>query len=530
MLGEAALTAADAQRYCAAYEHAIHAIGQASAGRGIYEGPGISIKLSALHPRYSARAARARDGRALSAPARARDAGASATTSASTSMPRKPTGSSSRSTCSSASASSPRSTAGTASASSCRPTRSAAPLVLDYLIDLARRSRPPADGAAGQGRLLGQRDQARAGRRPGRTTRSSRARSTPTSPTSPARASCWPRRTRSTRSSRPTTRTRWPPSTTLAGADCAPRPATSSSACTAWASRCTTRSSAAADGKLDRPCRIYAPVGTHETLLAYLVRRLLENGANTSFVNRIADPDVADRRAGRRPGRDGAQVAGERTRRRAASGDRAAARAVRPRAAQLERPRPVERGRPRGARPHACSDGATTRMARRAAGRWATPRPVAPRSRCAIRPTSATWSARCVEATRRRRRRRARTPPSAQRRPGQRCRRPSAPRLLERAADAPEQRMPALIGLPIREAGKTAANAIGEVREAVDFLRYYAAQARARLRQRHRTGALGPGASASARGTSRSRSSPARSPRRSPPATPCSPSRPSRRR
>src|SRR6202011_2039599 len=45
--------------------------------------------------------------------------------------------------------------------------------------------------------------------------------------------------------------------------------------------------------KLNRPCRIYAPVGTHETLLAYLVRRLLENGANTSFVNRIADPAVA---------------------------------------------------------------------------------------------------------------------------------------------------------------------------------------------------------------------------------------------
>ena len=44
--------------------------------------------------------------------------------------------------------------------------------------------------------------------------------------------------------------------------------------------------------KLNRPCRIYAPVGTHETLLAYLVRRLLENGANSSFVNRIADPAV----------------------------------------------------------------------------------------------------------------------------------------------------------------------------------------------------------------------------------------------
>jgi RHH-type proline utilization regulon transcriptional repressor/proline dehydrogenase/delta 1-pyrroline-5-carboxylate dehydrogenase len=41
--------------------------------------------------------------------------------------------------------------------------------------------------------------------------------------------------------------------------------------------------------KMDRPCRVYAPVGSHEELLAYLVRRLLENGANTSFVNRIVD-------------------------------------------------------------------------------------------------------------------------------------------------------------------------------------------------------------------------------------------------
>ena len=52
-------------------------------------------------------------------------------------------------------------------------------------------------------------------------------------------------------------------------------------------------------GHLDRPCRIYAPVGSHETLLAYLVRRLLENGANTSFVNRIVDPARTDRRPDR---------------------------------------------------------------------------------------------------------------------------------------------------------------------------------------------------------------------------------------
>ncbi len=44
--------------------------------------------------------------------------------------------------------------------------------------------------------------------------------------------------------------------------------------------------------KLDRPCRVYAPVGSHEDLLPYLVRRLLENGANTSFVNRIVDESI----------------------------------------------------------------------------------------------------------------------------------------------------------------------------------------------------------------------------------------------
>src|SRR5690606_10232937 len=40
------------------------------------------------------------------------------------------------------------------------------------------------------------------------------------------------------------------------------------------------------------PCRIYAPVGEHADLLAYLVRRLLENGANSSFVNNIIDETI----------------------------------------------------------------------------------------------------------------------------------------------------------------------------------------------------------------------------------------------
>ncbi|HEX4848576.1 MAG TPA: bifunctional proline dehydrogenase/L-glutamate gamma-semialdehyde dehydrogenase PutA, partial [Novosphingobium sp.] len=52
---------------------------------------------------------------------------------------------------------------------------------------------------------------------------------------------------------------------------------------------------------------------------------------------------------------------------------------------------------------------------------------------------------------------------------------------LERAADLMEARMPALLGLIVREAGKSLPNAIAEVREAVDFLRYYAAEARRTL-------------------------------------------------
>jgi len=49
---------------------------------------------------------------------------------------------------------------------------------------------------------------------------------------------------------------------------------------------------AAQEGSSRTPVRIYAPVGGHKELLAYLVRRLLENGANSSFVNRMADAEV----------------------------------------------------------------------------------------------------------------------------------------------------------------------------------------------------------------------------------------------
>jgi RHH-type proline utilization regulon transcriptional repressor/proline dehydrogenase/delta 1-pyrroline-5-carboxylate dehydrogenase len=92
---------------------------------------------------------------------------------------------------------------------------------------------------------------------------------------------------------------------------------------------------------------------------------------------------------------------------------------------------------------------------------------------------------------------------------------PIAPRCLERAADLMQARIETLLGLIMREAGKSLQNAIAEVREAIDFLRYYAEQARARSAPRTRRSAP---SSASARGTSRWRSSPARSRRRWSPA------------
>ena len=54
MLGEGARTAADAERYFHSYAHAIDAIGRSSNATSLPERPGISVKLSALHPRYEA--------------------------------------------------------------------------------------------------------------------------------------------------------------------------------------------------------------------------------------------------------------------------------------------------------------------------------------------------------------------------------------------------------------------------------------------------------------------------------------------
>ena len=126
MLGEAALTAGDAERYFAAYEQAIDAIGRASASRGCIGGPGISVKLSALHPRY----ARAQVGPGDVRAGPAADAtGAAGPTPRHRAEHRRRRIRSARSVAGAAAAAVLRAAArrvGTASASSSRPTRSAA--------------------------------------------------------------------------------------------------------------------------------------------------------------------------------------------------------------------------------------------------------------------------------------------------------------------------------------------------------------------------------------------------------------------
>jgi RHH-type proline utilization regulon transcriptional repressor/proline dehydrogenase/delta 1-pyrroline-5-carboxylate dehydrogenase len=97
MLGEAARTSKDAERYFGAYKTAIQRIGEAASGRGPVAGPGISVKLSALHPRYElAQKKRVMD--ELLPRLEAWRWHRPGTLSASTSTPRRPTGSISRST------------------------------------------------------------------------------------------------------------------------------------------------------------------------------------------------------------------------------------------------------------------------------------------------------------------------------------------------------------------------------------------------------------------------------------------------
>jgi RHH-type proline utilization regulon transcriptional repressor/proline dehydrogenase/delta 1-pyrroline-5-carboxylate dehydrogenase len=186
-------------------------------------------------------------------------------------------------------------------------------------------------------------------------------------------------------------------------------------------------------------CRVYAPVGGHRDLLAYLVRRLLENGANSSFVHQVGDPEVPLERL-------------------VADPLDALPRPYAPHP-RIPRPRDLIPDR-RNSRGVDLSDGAVldrfvTRIAddRRRAVDTITAATAAELD-AAVRGAAAAW--RDWDAV-----------PADER-----------ARCLERSADALEARMDELISLCVREAGKTLPDAVAEVREAVDFCRYYAARGR----------------------------------------------------
>ena len=260
--------------------------------------------------------------------------------------------------------------------------------------------------------------------------------------------------------------------------------------------------------------RVYAPVGEHKDLLAYLVRRLLENGANTSFVNRFMDEEVPVADIVRDP-ITRARAAGDLRASAAADPRRAVCRTGAIPAASISAIRARSRrcARARCARRSVRRAATSSSMAAAGAGQ---PQPItnpADRREIGRRLRAMRSPAESRAASMRQPRR---SPPGM--RSAARCARTAwrGPRtLLEKArADFHE--------LLVREAGKTLPDAIAEVREAVDFCRYYALRARERSSSPPRGSRVPPAnrtncrcmaaacSPASVRGISRWRFSPAR--------------------
>ncbi len=222
--------------------------------------------------------------------------------------------------------------------------------------------------------------------------------------------------------------------------------------------------------KLDVACRIYAPVGSHETLLAYLVRRLLENGSNSSFVNQILDPSIAIDELVRDPAEQAAAHGGAPHPRIPLPADLfAPARRNsagldlndEPTLQALQRAFAQARSRAWRAMPALAAGGAgggEIRLIRNPARRDEVIGEVQDAGRADIEAALAAAQGATTQWSRTAAAERA--------------------RLLERSADLLEAHCAELMWLAVHEAGKTLANALGEVREAVDFCRYYAAELR----------------------------------------------------
>ncbi|QDI05992.1 bifunctional proline dehydrogenase/L-glutamate gamma-semialdehyde dehydrogenase PutA [Xanthomonas cerealis pv. cerealis] len=227
-------------------------------------------------------------------------------------------------------------------------------------------------------------------------------------------------------------------------------------------------------GRLGVPCRVYAPVGSHEDLLPYLVRRLLENGANSSFVNRITDEDVAIEDLIRDPVE-------------AVSAFASIPHPKIPLPADLLRSQNHNRKNSMGA--NLANDNDLRALADQlnaAIKPWQAP-PLVPGAVLANDALAVTNPADRRQVVGRWQPADAATVEKAlanavAAQPGWN-RTPAASRatILEHAADLLEARMPEFIALCVKEAGKTLPDGVAEVREAVDFLRYYAGQARAQF-------------------------------------------------
>ncbi|MFQ5625791.1 MAG: bifunctional proline dehydrogenase/L-glutamate gamma-semialdehyde dehydrogenase PutA, partial [Methyloligellaceae bacterium] len=210
-------------------------------------------------------------------------------------------------------------------------------------------------------------------------------------------------------------------------------------------------------------CRIYAPVGAHEDLLAYLVRRLLENGANSSFVNQIVDEDVPPE-----------EVAGD-------PFDAAAGYLDSAGNPNIALPRALFGAARANAKGWDLTDAVTLAAIDEGRDRFAnhqwTSRPMlagqasGARTRTLTNPANLSdhvgtvLESACQDIE---------TALAAgapwQASPGERA------DCLNRAAELYEAQACELFALAAREAGKTLGDCLSEVREAVDFLRYYSAE------------------------------------------------------
>ncbi len=455
MLGEAALTASDAARYLRDYEHAIHAIGRAAAGRGLHDGPGISIKLSALHPRYCRQQRTRVMGellprlRALAVLAYEYNVGLNIDAEEADRLELSLD-------LLEALCLDPAFAGWDGIGFVVQAYQKRAPFVLDWLIGLARRT--------------GHRLMVRLVKGAYWDSEIKRAQAdgledypvfTRKLHTDVSYLACARRMLAAGDAIFPqfATHNAATLATIHAMAGEGFRPGQYEFQCLHGMGEPLYEEVVGPD-RLDRPCRIYAPVGTHETLLAYLVRRLLENGANTSFVNRIADPEVTvdalvadpvEAAAALRPvgaphpaivlpaalfgaeraGSAGLDLANEARLAELGEALRAAgAHLWQAGAAGAARPvaNPADSRDLVGKVAEADADAVAAAIAGAAASGWGG-LPAGARAAC-----------------------------------------------LQRAATLLEARRPALLGLLVREAGKTLANAVAEVREAVDFLRYYAAR------------------------------------------------------